>query len=120
MEWIKKLCRTSNKRGKKRILFDSRLDKLSNIFKYKCDIQKCFDAGCDGCEFEAHIVNCKCHSDTKVRNIMNNTNKVWVILIPHNFVATDSTSRAIVCYGSATQSGQQRKYTKIRVGSRNN
>ena len=47
-EWneFKKLCRTSSKRGKKRILFD-RLDKLFDIIKCKCDIQKCFDAECD-------------------------------------------------------------------------
>ena len=77
-EWneFKKLCRTSSKRGKKIILFDGRLDKLFDIFKCKCDIQKCFDAGCDGCEFEAHVVNFKYLRDTKVRNTMNNTNKV--------------------------------------------
>ena len=39
-EWneFKKLCRTSSKKGKKRILFDSRLDKLFDIIKCKCDI----------------------------------------------------------------------------------
>ena len=65
-----------SKRGKKRILFDCRLDKLFDIIKFKCDMQKCFDAEYDGCEFEAHIVNCKCPRDTKVRNLMNNTNNV--------------------------------------------
>ena len=80
-EWneFKNLRRTSSKRGKKRILFDSRLDKLFDIIKCKCDIQKCFDAGCDGCEFEAHVVNCKCSRDTKVRNNA-------ILLIPVKFI----------------------------------
>ena len=77
-EWneFKKLCKTSSKRGKKRILFDSRLDKLFDIIKCKCDIQKYFDAGCGGCEFEVHVVNCKCPRGTKVRNTMNYNHKV--------------------------------------------
>ena len=77
-EWneFKKSCRTSSKKGKKKILFDSRLDKLFDIIKCKCDIQKCFDAGYDGCKFQAHVVICKCLRDTKVRITMNNTNKV--------------------------------------------
>ena len=60
---------------KEKDFIDTRLDKLFDIIKCKCDIQKCFDTGCDGCEFEAHVVNSKCPRDTKVRNTMNNTNK---------------------------------------------
>ena len=54
-------------RGEKRIYFDSKFDKLFDIIKCKCDILECSAAGCDGCEFEAHVVKCKCPRDTKVR-----------------------------------------------------
>lgn len=68
-EWneFKHLSRTSNKRGKRRIYFDSKLDKLFDIIKCKCEIQECSEAGCDGCEFEAHVAKCKRPRDTKVR-----------------------------------------------------
>ena len=64
---FKKLCRTYSKRDKERIYFDSKLDKLFDIIKCKCEIQKCSNAGCDGCEFKAHVLNCKCPSEIKAR-----------------------------------------------------
>ena len=68
-EWneFKQLCRTSNKSGKKRIYFESKVDKLFDVIKCKCDVLNCSAFGCDGCEFEAHVVKCKCFSPPQSR-----------------------------------------------------
>jgi hypothetical protein len=49
--------------GKER--FSGKLDKLFYILSCKCKIISCEEAGCEGCENQAHI-NCSCNRERKI------------------------------------------------------